>query len=326
MRRVATPPLKRLHQLVARRQCALVSTSRRLAIIGDIGGHHTALLAGLRSIGATDCPQGPRLPTDVTVVLVGDLVHRGPASADVVDTVDGLLSRQPDQIVVLAGNHEAVYLSNTDFARTPSVPARTAEILRRWWSDGLMRLAFAASTCGVTVRRGGGAREQAGAGDLLLTHAGLTAGLWNALGRPTHAHDAANRINDQRYVTTAAVWRAGRMLTGAAPRADAGVLWAEAVDELYRSWLDAELHEDALPSFHQAHGHSSAFAFAPPRWRPAAQRARRAYAGRLTMNADVERRLTRVEIDGRAFFGCDPSFDARAAPFEPLALELITPV
>ena len=111
-----------------------------------------------------------RLPDDLTVVQVGDLVHRGPDSAGVVALADHYLSAQPRQWVQLVGNHEAQYLGEPLFdwperldpGRRPHPPAVVV--------DGAMRVAAAFE----------GTNEY-----LLVTHAGLTSGFWReTLGAP----------------------------------------------------------------------------------------------------------------------------------------------
>ncbi|WP_233594971.1 metallophosphoesterase [Amycolatopsis sp. WAC 04169] len=73
----------------------------RVAIIGDVGGHPDQLRRALAWLGAT----GERLPPDLTVIQVGDLVDRGPDSTGVLDIVANLLD--DGRWIQLAGNHEA---------------------------------------------------------------------------------------------------------------------------------------------------------------------------------------------------------------------------
>ena len=144
----------------------------RVAVVGDVGGHRRELRAELLRLGAD--PHTGRLPADLTVVQVGDLVHRGPDSEGVIGLVDGYLRHQPDQWVQLVGNHEAQYLRDPAFAWRQRLDAATADILRRWWADGRMRVAAAITGHG----RGDG-------DDILVTHAGLTAAFWREdLGAP----------------------------------------------------------------------------------------------------------------------------------------------
>ena len=56
--------------------------AHRVAVVGDVAGHLDELRTELRRLGA-DGGTG-RLPDDLTIIQVGDLVHRGPASDAVV--------------------------------------------------------------------------------------------------------------------------------------------------------------------------------------------------------------------------------------------------
>ncbi len=71
----------------------------RTFAIGDIHGDLVHLEAVLR--------QFPALDADDTIVFIGDLIDRGPRSAEVVELVrHGLPRRTPAKIVVVRGSHE----------------------------------------------------------------------------------------------------------------------------------------------------------------------------------------------------------------------------
>ena len=212
----------------------------RVAVIGDIGGHLAQLTRALVRLGAD--PATFRLPPDLQVVQVGDLVHRGPDSAGVVALVDRLLADQPGQWHQLAGNHEGQYVTTPAFDWPEVLPDAVPETLRRWWGTGLMRVAAS-----VTLADG----EQA-----LVTHAGLTSGLHRRLSRPRTADGAAAALEALRKGDPAALWRAGAMLGGGTPDLSAGPMWAEAGAELAASWVADEVLGTAMP-FTQVHGHSS---------------------------------------------------------------------
>lgn len=99
-----------LTKLLFRRQKASVSTSvpdgRRLYAIGDIHGR-LDLLEGLldqifRDEAARGGPAGE-------LIFLGDLIDRGPESAQVIERLIALKAERPD-IRVLLGNHEEVFL------------------------------------------------------------------------------------------------------------------------------------------------------------------------------------------------------------------------
>src|SRR6478735_10051467 len=115
----------------------------RIAVIGDVGGHANPLRHELARLGAH--PDGS-LPEDLIVVQVGDLIHRGPDSAQVVDMIDGYLRTQPAQWIQLIGNHEAHYLQAPVFAWPETLSRKHIRILNRWWQNGTAVVATAVET------------------------------------------------------------------------------------------------------------------------------------------------------------------------------------
>jgi hypothetical protein len=70
-------------------------STRRILVFGDIHGDLRALQNGLEL----------RRSGDVTVFL-GDYADRGPEGVEVIEGIDALRKRLPDETVVLKGNHE----------------------------------------------------------------------------------------------------------------------------------------------------------------------------------------------------------------------------
>ena len=200
-------------------------------MIGDVSGHLDALGAELRRLGAS--PRG-RIPDDLVVVQVGDLVHRGPDSDGVIALVDRYLQNQPGQSVQLVGNHEAQYLLEPTFHGPERIGRVAIDTLRRWWCSRQMLAAIALVT----------AEES-----YVVTQAGLTEPFWRrTLSAPAHASEAADRVNALVGHDEDTLFRAGVLL---GRDALAGPVWASACTELVPSWLD-----HALP-FSQVHGHTS---------------------------------------------------------------------
>jgi len=206
----------------------------RIAVIGDVGGHADPLRHELTRLGAR--PDGS-LPDDLIVVQVGDLIHRGPDSARVVDIVDRYLHTQPTQWIQLIGNHEVNYLQPPVFAWPETLSRKHTRILNRWWRNGTAAVAAAVET---TTHE-----------SFLITHAGVTAEFWaSILGGPPTAAEAARRINDLAKTGADTVFRAGYLLHGTTAQ-DAGPLWAHTTTELLPGWADRHM------PFSQIHGHSS---------------------------------------------------------------------
>jgi hypothetical protein len=272
-----------------------VDLQPRVAVIGDIAGHLAELRAELVRLGADGGTL--ELPDGLTVVQLGDLVHRGPDSAGVIALVDRYLSRQPDQWVQLVGNHEAQYLREPAFQWPERLPETSAQTLRAWWRSGTMRAAAAVSV---------------GGSQLLITHAGLTEGFWRlALAEPTSAVLAARAVNSFIGTHEDVLFSSGQMLGGGDPNYAAGPIWASAGAEVIPSWLDSGT---ALP-FDLVHGHSSV-----TDWR----RRRFTVERRIgeLLSVDEARAHTTATLPGGRITGIDPGHSRRPhRPWEALVLE-----
>ncbi|MGX7678115.1 metallophosphoesterase [Jatrophihabitans sp. DSM 45814] len=269
------------------------SVGGRVAVFGDVGGHVDELYSQLVKLGAD--PDSLILPADLTVVQLGDLVHRGPDSAGTVQLVHQIRTAQPGRWFQLAGNHEAQYLEpRPRFEWPETLDDESANLLRHWWFTGAMTPAVAVATP---------------AGEWLVTHAGLTEGFWRCyLDSPISAAEAARRLNAMvGTATEPAVLRAGEMLNGVIDLA-AGPLWAAAGTELLPSWQHVSM------PFSQVHGHSTVLD-----WRSG-----RRYASPNALgdtDFDFDRRHSTTRFGDRQIVGIDPVLGARAGvKWAPLVL------
>ncbi len=103
---------------------ASIPAGMRVYAIGDVHGRLDLLKALLAQIIADD---RHREPADMQIILLGDLIDRGPESAGVVETLR-LLSQSGLNIRCIAGNHEEVML---DTLTNP-----TAEMARFFYRIG----------------------------------------------------------------------------------------------------------------------------------------------------------------------------------------------
>lgn len=278
----------------------------RVAVYGDVGGHAAELRRSLIELGAD--PQTFELPDDLTVVQVGDLIHRGPDSHGAIALVGGILRRQPAQWIQLAGNHEAQYLTPPMFHWPERLDEQDVQTLYGWWHDGRMGVAAAVA---------------AADHDWLITHAGLTEGFWrHLLGEPGSAAAAADALNGLiRSLRHRSIFRPGVMLTGQVDHS-AGPLWASAPDELLPSW--AASHAPA--PFDQIHGHSSTVHWntgrhygtvgrhpsSDPFRDPTSNPCRGPFSGDTV--EDERSRHASTTINGRLIVGIDPAHGRRPAP------------
>ncbi|MGH3441117.1 MAG: DUF433 domain-containing protein [Nitriliruptorales bacterium] len=251
-------------------------------VVGDVAGHLTALDEVLAPFDV--CVSESEVPAGTVVVQVVDLIGRSDESARLIACVDGLRDRSPDRWVQLAGNHELHHLGGHQFQGTRNLPDDAVATMRAWLDEGWMRVAVAL-----------------GVGDsaVLVSHAGLTRGLWTELGAPREAGDAVAALESLRLEPAGweVINRPGRMLNlGRFPIVEptAGPVWAEASIELLPPWID----RGDLP-FDQVHGHSSGYDWFRGRVR------NRALADHCEI--DRERRHVVARIGARTITGIDPS-------------------
>lgn len=101
-----------LKQIFARGEPAMlpeVPAGQRVYAIGDVHGRHDLFAALVEAIDADDAASAP---AQTTVILLGDLVDRGPGSADVVALARAWQARRT--VRILAGNHEEMFLRSFD--------------------------------------------------------------------------------------------------------------------------------------------------------------------------------------------------------------------
>ena len=157
----------------------------RLYAIGDIHGRDDLLADLLRQI---DRDRATRRRARTVLIFLGDLIDRGPASAQVIDRLIGL-SRGPSRIVCVMGNHEEVLLRILD-----GDDAIVGDWLRfggdrcmdSYGIDGTALASLGAHEAGVAIRAAIPAahrsflQDQADSfqvGDYLFVHAGIRPGV-----------------------------------------------------------------------------------------------------------------------------------------------------
>lgn len=285
----------------------------RYAIFGDTGGHASQLLASLLRLGFNSHTFA--LPADLTVVHLGDLIHKGPASDDLVRIVDQIMRRNPTNWVQLLGNHEAQHVPGAPYFWRCSCSQETLEILHDWRATRRARLAHALAPSPKLAEF-----AEVGAKDLLLTHAGVTRRFWEErLNEPGTAAAAAELINKLPLDVAS---QPGKMLPaggigrykGPLPPVPAGhanrllpvgPLWALSSEEVFTSWFDGQL------PFVQVHGHTAAYDWEREGWYPNTPELYRAET-----YLDPTNRVSYTPVGGSLMVGLDPSFEDYASVAE----------
>lgn len=228
----------------------------KVAIFGDTGGHYRALRQGLDALGVN----GARIPSDLTVIHLGDLVHRGPNSDAVVLLVNNLMEENPGRWIQILGNHEAMHVGLAKPFFPCSCSSETIETLQQWWANGSM--VAAAGVLSVAPRRwttGNRPLDQESlVSNLLCVHGGLTHEFWrDELDSPATVEETVMALS----VLPDSVLRREGLMTAGVEQAPVGPFWATATEETLASWLGHDM------PFSQVVGHTAPYIHELNKWR-----------------------------------------------------------
>lgn len=95
---------------VARTATSVVPEGQRVYAVGDIHGCVALLDELIALIDADDAQRGP---AETTLIFLGDVVDRGPASAAVIERLRNLAAARKS-VRFLLGNHEEIFLGALD--------------------------------------------------------------------------------------------------------------------------------------------------------------------------------------------------------------------
>ena len=244
-----------------------------LHVFGDTGGHFDQLFTSLLQLGLN--PDTFELPADVRVVHLGDLIHKGPKSNELVQLVEQILTANPvGQWVQLLGNHESQHIPGGRHFWSCDCNNQTKSLLKQWYREQVAFVAY-------------------GEGDFLFTHSGVTRSFWESVGKPANALDTAARL---QALDAERAFQPGVMLGHRTP---AGPVWALSTFEVFNSWNNSP---EPMP-FVQVHGHTSALDWEQENWYPAPDEFMAVAKGDPTSRALI------VPVAGSAMIGLDPSFE-----------------
>ena len=105
--------LRQIFRTAPDRAPPAIGPGQRVYAIGDIHGRLDLFEALVAAVEADDAARGP---AHTTIVLLGDLVDRGPDSAGVIAAARALQARR--KVRILAGNHEEMFLDSLDKLET----------------------------------------------------------------------------------------------------------------------------------------------------------------------------------------------------------------
>lgn len=250
----------------------------KIALFGDVGGHYSQFAAALEALGCI--PESGKMPKNLAIIQVGDLIHKGPGSNEVVEMVDRFLTNN-EHWYQMFGNHEGQYVGGPEFWEDPHISSKTKITLNEWFTSGETGMAV------------GFWCEQLG--ETLVTHAGVTPWFWsNFLNSETNLKEAVFTINE---LPTEIQFLPGYML-GGEPLGKGGPAWAHVSLELYLPWSK---HKGEVP-WSQVHGHTSSVWWDRKQWSPGMEKFAK------TIQVDQDKRQSVVEIGGKKFVSIDPGF------------------
>lgn len=229
--------------------------NKNVVILGDIGGQTASLYNVLNELNVDS--NTLKLPDDVVVIQVGDMVRMHPAfyekNTRMVELVDTLTSVNKNRWIQIMGNHESGALGGAWCShwaqKDECITNEAIAHLHDLWQDGRFYLAA------------GLIDEDE---EYLITHAGLSHGYWQErLGKERELAKVVTSLNAfatkpfEEFTIPGHLGRAD-----CADQRNADVLWADAVPELYTSWKVAQRQSP----FIQIHGHSSPYNWRKDEW------------------------------------------------------------
>lgn len=280
------------------------------AVFGDVHAHFSPLVKALVHLGWDE--ETLRIPKNLTIIQLGDLIHKGPYTNEIIAFVDNLMAVNNDdpesgEWVQLLGNHESQYLDGPVSFWKRECDVHSVDTLNRWWNTGKMKLHYVI--------------EQNDGKPYVITHAGVNP-FWYYRSEPFFKSGATGvEMTQDEYMefrteqtlerfsawleelikAPAVACLPGSMLGGKF-NPKAGPVWAETVREVYCSWREEEV------PFHQIHGHVAPFSWTVRKFFPLVPDLIRKEI-RLIKS---QRRSLWVNTDGTRFYGVDNGFGRTA--------------
>lgn len=225
-------------------------------VFGDTGGHASQLFASLKNIGV-DVTSG-YIPDDVRIIHLGDLIHKGPDSKLILETVNKLVRRNPTRWVQILGNHEFQHIEGAPVFWRCDCDINDVDIICTWYEMGLAVPTFAVNSfTKISLEVSAKPKLVVPESGIFFSHAGLSWDWWDALGKPVNPVEASMSLNS---MPVDLVTVPGQMLGyhGGKP----GPVWAVGNSEIFESWTN---NNDVMP-FIQIHGHTSSYKWSKSEW------------------------------------------------------------
>jgi hypothetical protein len=278
-------------------------------VFGDTGGHALQLMRSLEKLGVD--LELYKMPTDLRVIHVGDVIHKGPESTLLIYVIDQLMMNNPDQWIQIIGNHESQHLRDDDvFNRAPhfwSCDCKKSDKkkLNYWWKNSMAKFAWGIDSFEKdTLKLEISAKPKIPVPDkgILFCHGGVTRVWWDSfLNKETSAIKAAEKINSLPLNHVASP---GQLMGVFNPRV--GPIWAIGNTEVFGSWWSIEPDKQDDMPFIQIHGHTQSFSFNANKWWPVSPE----FRNRTKLNPET--RSVTTELSNSLLIGIDPGYSEKA--------------
>jgi hypothetical protein len=288
-------------------------------IFGDTGGHAKQLFASLEKIGVN--LKDYTIPEGVRIIHCGDLIHKGPSSRLLLNTVNRLIRKNKGQWIQLLGNHEFQHIEGSPYFWRCDCDMQDVATINNLFDEGLAMASFGLDKL-VDVNLEVTARPKIVIPDngVLFTHAGLTNTWLNFVKSFKVLNEASPNLasinlapTEVAYVLNSldvdVITAAGKMLGYINPRV--GPVWAIGNDEVFIDWNDSG---ETMP-FMQVHGHTTSYMWTRGSW----YRKDSAFKSfREATKLNPQTRTVITKLAGNVLVGIDPGFSAKAdLPVQP---------
>lgn len=216
----------------------MTENKMKYIVFGDTGGHYRQLYAALREIGMTE---DYVLPDDIHIIHLGDLVHKGLYSTDILRMIDEIRILNDGQWTQMIGNHEAQYLGGHNFW-SKRIDAKGVSIIQEWYRDGFLKFIHTINTFNAEIITQ--KKKYKLDAPVFFSHAGISKPFFDLKN-----HTGETTLRD--------LYKPGLMLGEQFdPNSPVGPVWAHGIYEVWALWRQFDNIE-----FNQIVGHISPYQF-----------------------------------------------------------------
>lgn len=220
-------------------------------IFGDTGGHYQQLYNSLREIGMTE---DYTLPQDICVIHLGDLVHKGLYSVQILRMIDNIRWVNPGQWIQIIGNHEGQYLGGYQFW-SKRITQDGVRILNEWYDQGFLKFTHSIdASLDYPLTAKTKKEDYLLTSPLVFSHAGISLSFWLNNLSNIQPKNFTKHIEKLSLID---VHKPGIMLgEGFDINSPVGPIWAHGINEVWVMWRKFN-----NSTFNQIVGHIAPYTF-----------------------------------------------------------------